>query len=81
MIVAGCFWTGFVDTRSFNVTLFIIMSQNLILGSSSWLILEMGKPFQGQFSVRNAPFITIQKEISLFKNYTSNHQAAVTLTK
>ena len=57
------------------------MSQNLILGSSSWLILEMDKPFQGQFSVRNEPFITIQKEISLFKNYTSNHQASVTLTK
>jgi hypothetical protein len=41
----------------------------------------MDKPFQGQFSVTNAPFITIQKEISLSENYISNNQASATLTK
>lgn len=63
MIMVGCFWTGFIETRSFRFTLFIIISQNLIMGSSSWLILEMDKPFEGQFSVTNAPFVAIQKEI------------------
>lgn len=69
MIIVGCFWTGFIDTRSFKFTLFIIMSQNWIISSSSWLILEMDKPFQGEFSVTNMPFVSAQKEIRLLQSY------------
>lgn len=69
MVVVGCFWTGFIDTKSFKFTLFIIMSQNLIISSSTWLILEMDKPFQGEFSVTNAPFIAAQNEIYLLQHY------------
>lgn len=78
MIVVGCFWTGFIDTRSFKFTLFIIMSQNWIISSSTWLILEMDKPFQGEFSVTNAPFISAQKEIKLLKSYDyEKNQASI----
>jgi hypothetical protein len=59
MISVGCFWTGFIDTKSRLFTLFIIMSQNLIISSSCWLILEMDKPFQGQLSVDKAAFISV----------------------
>lgn len=82
MIIVGCFWTGFIDTRSFRFTLFIIMSQNLIISSSSWLILEMDKPFQGEFSVNNIPFVNIQKEIGLSDSYVANKiQATMTTVK
>jgi ABC-type multidrug transport system fused ATPase/permease subunit len=69
MIVVGCFWTGFIYTRSLRFTLFIIMSQNLIMSSSSWLILEMDMPFQGQLRVDKTPFISVQDEISTFSSY------------
>lgn len=69
MVIIGCFWTGFIDTKSLKFTLFIIMSQNLIISSSTWLILEMDKPFQGEFSVTNAPFVAAQKEIHLLQNF------------
>ncbi len=69
MVFMGCFWTGFINTRNFRFTLFIIMSQNLIMSSSSWLILEMDMPFQGQLRVDNAPFVGVQDEIKLFSHY------------
>lgn len=69
MISVGCFWTGFIDTRSFTFTLFIIMSQNLIISSSCWLILEMDMPFQGDLKVGNAPFVAVQDEIKSFNHY------------
>jgi ABC-type multidrug transport system fused ATPase/permease subunit len=75
MVLTGCFWIGFVDTRSFWFTLFIIMSQNWIFGSSSWLILEMDKPFQGQFSVTSDPFIYIQRDIHMFHATDNTTQA------
>ena len=66
MIVIGCFWTGFVHTKSFYFTCFIIMSQNLIISSSCWLILEMDKPFQGQLSSDNSAFISVRQELRYF---------------
>ena len=81
MIMVGCFWTGFIETRSFRFTLFIIISQNLIMGSSSWLILEMDKPFEGQFSVTNAPFVMIQKEINLTATTIANNKSNVSTYK
>ena len=69
MIFLGCFWTGFINTRNFRFTLFIIMSQNLIMSSSSWLILEMDMPFQGQLRVDSTPFVGVQDEIKSFSSY------------
>lgn len=69
MVVVGCFWTGFINTRSFRFTLFIIMSQNLIMSSSSWLILEMDMPFQGQLRVDNTPFVEVQDEMKTFSHH------------
>ncbi len=66
MIIIGCFWTGFVKTKSLAFTLFIIMSQNLIISSSCWLILEMDKPFQGELSADNSAFITVRQELQYF---------------
>ncbi len=69
MIFVGCFWTGFIYTRSFLFTLFIIMSQNLIISSSCWLILEMDMPFQGELRVESTPFVVVQEEIKSFGHY------------
>ena len=57
------------------------MSQNWIFGSSSWLILDMDKPFQGQFSVTSEPFIYIQRDILMFRANDNKTQAVVTKTK
>ncbi len=66
MVAIGCFWTGFIHTRSMIFTLFIIMSQNVIISSSSWLILEMDKPFQGKLSVDDSAFVNIREELRPF---------------
>ena len=66
MIVVGCFWTGFIHTRSKLFSLFIILCQNLIISSSCWLILEMDKPFQGQISIDKSAFVAVQQQIHKF---------------
>ncbi len=66
--VLGCFWTGCINTKRLLFSIFIIMSQNLILSSASWLILEMDKPFQGALNVSDTPFIHIQHEIDQYQN-------------
>lgn len=63
MIVVGCFWTGFIDTKSQIFTIFIILCQNLIISSSCWLILEMDKPFQGQLSVDKSAFVMVYNQL------------------
>lgn len=62
----GCFWTGCINTKSLVFSIFIIMSQNILLSSSTWLILEMDKPFQGAMSVNDEPFVNIKNEIEKY---------------
>lgn len=63
MIVVGCFWTGFIDTKSRIFTTFIILCQNLIISASCWLILEMDKPFQGELSVGKSAFVMVYQQL------------------
>lgn len=67
IIILGCFWTGCITTKSIIFSMFILMSQNLIISSSVWLILEMDKPFQGVLSIEDEAFVTIQEEIRQHK--------------
>lgn len=67
MILIGCFWTGSINSRNFLFTMIVIMSQNLVIASSTWLIFEIDKPFQGFFKVTNAPFVEIKDEINRLK--------------
>lgn len=67
MISVGCFWTGSINSRNFIFTTIVIMSQNLVIGSSSWLIFEIDKPFQGYFKVNNSAFVDVRNEINKLK--------------
>lgn len=67
MISVGCFWTGCINSKSFIFTLIVIMSQNLVIASSSWLIFEIDKPSQGYFRVNNSAFIEAANEIKKLK--------------
>jgi len=68
MILLGCFWTGFVNTKSIIFSLIIICSQNLIMASSTWIILEMDKPFTGYFSVNADAFVNALYSIDSIKD-------------
>jgi len=67
LVLVGCFWTGCINSRNFVFSIIVIMSQNLVIASSSWLILEMDKPFQGYFKVDNQAFINVKQQIETFK--------------
>jgi hypothetical protein len=67
MISIGCFWTGCINSRNLVFTTIVIMSQNLVIASSSWLIFEIDKPFQGYFKVSNSEFVTVLNEINKLK--------------
>jgi NADH:ubiquinone oxidoreductase subunit K len=63
MICIGSFWTGAIFSRNFLFSLLIIMSQNIVMASSTWLVLEIDKPFQGYFKVNSQAYIDAKIEI------------------
>ncbi len=63
IMIIGCFWTGAIYSKNFIFSLIIIMSQNIIMASSIWLIFEIDKPFQGEIIIDNQPFIDAKKDI------------------
>ena len=63
MLVIGCFWTGSFYSKSFLFSLIIILSQNILMATSSWLIFEIDKPFQGSIKATNQAFIDVKIEL------------------
>lgn len=58
-----CFWNGWVKTSYMKLTIIVLLSQNLIILSSGWLILEIDRPFQGFFKVDNTAFVATKSDI------------------
>jgi energy-coupling factor transporter transmembrane protein EcfT len=67
LILFGCFWVGCITSKNLRFALIVIMSQNLVVTPSSWLILEMDKPFQGYLKVHSQAFLNTKQEIKDFK--------------
>jgi hypothetical protein len=67
-----CFWSACVNNNLKKLTILVIISQNLIILSSAWLILEIDRPFQGYFKVGNQAFVNIQKNILVMENLRKN---------
>ncbi|AUR51050.1 DUF4239 domain-containing protein [Aquella oligotrophica] len=66
LLILICFWNGCVSNRSnrnFRLTILALFSQNLIILSSAWLILEIDRPFQGHFHIGNTSFVSVANEI------------------
>lgn len=63
LLVLICFWNGCVSNHNFRLTMIALFSQNVIILSSAWLILEIDQPYQGYFHVDNDSFVTVAHEI------------------
>lgn len=74
IMIVGCFWTGAIYSGNLLFSLIIIMSQNIIMGSSIWLILEIDKPFQGEIKVTNQAFVEAKDEIQRINSRKKIHE-------
>ncbi|RTL12221.1 MAG: DUF4239 domain-containing protein [Neisseriaceae bacterium] len=59
-----CFWSACINNHNRKLSILVLCSQYFIILSSSWLILEIDRPFQGYFKVDNSAFIQIQQQIN-----------------
>ncbi|TXJ00222.1 MAG: DUF4239 domain-containing protein [Neisseriales bacterium] len=66
-----CFWSACINNHNRKLSVLVLCSQYLIILSSSWLILEIDRPFQGYFKVDNSAFVQIQQQVTQL-NYTYN---------
>lgn len=63
LIIIMCFWVGCIKPYFSMLSLIILLSQNLIITSSAWLVLELDHPFQGEYKVNNAPFVAVKHQL------------------
>ncbi len=63
LIVIICFWNGFIRSEHSKLAFVVLLSQNLIILSSAWLVLEIDHPFQGYFKVDDSAFIHTHQQI------------------
>jgi hypothetical protein len=63
LLVIICFWIGFVQSKNRLLTIMVISSQQFIIISFAWLMLELDCPFEGYFGVDSSAFVHAQQLI------------------
>lgn len=74
LLVLICFWSGCINNNYKKLTIMVILSQNLIILSSAWLILEIDRPFQGYFRVDNKAFVAASYNLEKLDTKLVAHQ-------